>query len=44
MLKEKVFVDLEADKETEKSGKKRDKIFCLAYTIHQQCALKDSFH
>lgn len=33
MLHEKVFVDLKADEEAEKSGKPRDKIFCLVYTI-----------
>lgn len=33
MLNEKVFVDLNATAEIEKSGKPRDKIFCLVYTI-----------
>ena len=33
MLTEKVFVDLEAHEAAEKSGKKRDTIFCLVYTI-----------
>lgn len=33
MLTEKVFVDLEAHEAAEKSGRKRDKIFCLVYTI-----------
>ena len=33
MLNEKVVVDLEAHKAAEESGKKRDKIFCLVYTI-----------
>jgi hypothetical protein len=33
MLNEKVFVDLKADEEAQKSGTKRDTIFCLAYTI-----------
>ena len=33
MLHEKVFVDLEAHETKEKSGVKRDKIFCLVYTI-----------
>ena len=33
MLNEKVFVDLEADKAAEESGKRRDTIFCLVYTI-----------
>lgn len=32
MLTEKVFVDLEADEAAIKSGRKRDKIFCLVYT------------
>lgn len=33
MLNEKVVVDLDAHKAAEESGKKRDKIFCLVYTI-----------
>ena len=33
MLTEKVFVDLEAHEAAEKSGKRRDTIFCLVYTI-----------
>lgn len=33
MLHEKVYVDMEAHEAAEKSGKKRDKIFCLVYTI-----------
>jgi hypothetical protein len=33
MLTEKVFVDLNATVEVEKSGRPRDKIFCLVYTI-----------
>jgi len=33
MLHEKVVVDLDAHKAAEESGKKRDKIFCLVYTI-----------
>ena len=32
MLTEKVFVDLEANEAAIKSGRKRDKIFCLVYT------------
>jgi hypothetical protein len=37
MLNEKVFVDMEYDKKMEASGQRRDKIFCLVYTI-------DAFH
>jgi hypothetical protein len=33
MLTERVFVDLEYDKKQEESGVKRDKIFCLIYTL-----------
>jgi hypothetical protein len=33
MLTERVHVDMEYDKEMEKSGNKRAKIFCLVYTI-----------
>jgi hypothetical protein len=33
MLHKKVFVDIKADEEANKSGRKRDKIFCLVYTI-----------
>lgn len=33
MLNEKVVVDFQAHKAAEASGKKRDKIFCLVYTI-----------
>jgi glycoprotein-N-acetylgalactosamine 3-beta-galactosyltransferase len=33
MLTEKVFVDMDAHEAAEKSGQKRDKIFCLVYTI-----------
>ena len=33
MLTEQVFVDLKAHEEADKSGAKRDKIFCLVYTI-----------
>lgn len=35
MLTEKVRVDMKAHEEAEKSGKKRDKIFCLVYTIEK---------
>jgi len=35
MLHEKVFVDMEAHEKAEKSGKKRDKIFCLVYTTEK---------
>jgi hypothetical protein len=35
MLTEKVFVDLAAHEEAEKSGRKRDKIFCLVYTTEK---------
>lgn len=33
MLNEKVYVDLEYDKKMESSGKQRDKLFCVVYTI-----------
>lgn len=33
MLHNKVILDMKAHEEAEKSGKKRDKIFCLVYTI-----------
>lgn len=33
MLNEQVKVDFDAEAEAEKSGRKRDKIFCLVYTI-----------
>jgi len=33
MLHDKVVVDFKADEEANKSGKRRDKIFCLVYTI-----------
>jgi glycoprotein-N-acetylgalactosamine 3-beta-galactosyltransferase len=33
VLTEKVFVDLESHEAAEKSGQKRDKIFCLVYTM-----------
>jgi hypothetical protein len=33
MMHERVFVDMDYDKKMEESGTKRDKIFCLVYTI-----------
>jgi hypothetical protein len=35
MLKERVFVDFEADAVAQQSGKKRATVFCLVYTIEQ---------